>query len=90
MGIPSYVKKARCGEAGTNMGLLYRMSYVDVYCEKVEDLLATDLYNDTHAPQPGLQLVEDTSGYVVWLGAKEPIIFTEDKVGHFDSLLPRF
>ncbi|XP_071538849.1 kinesin-2b-like [Panulirus ornatus] len=62
---------------------LLRMSYVDVYREKVEDLLVTDLCNDTSVPKQGLQLTEDTSGYVVWLGAKEAVISSEKQLEYF-------
>ncbi|XP_042211169.1 uncharacterized protein LOC121858667 isoform X2 [Homarus americanus] len=50
------------------------MSCVQVYNEKVEDLLVMDILNDTSAPASGLKLIRDVNGFVEWLGAKTSFV----------------
>ncbi|KAG7175020.1 Kinesin-like protein KIN-7G-like [Homarus americanus] len=66
--IMSYMREIR-----TTYSVL-RMSCVQVYNEKVEDLLVMDILNDTSAPASGLKLIRDVNGFVEWLGAKTSFV----------------
>ncbi|KAK8397218.1 hypothetical protein O3P69_004736 [Scylla paramamosain] len=60
---------------------LFRVSYIEIYNERIEDLLTTTTTTTT----PSLELVTDCGGRVVWCGARE-VVITKLQEGHSEHV----